>query len=417
MLYTEKKRTEKPMSQTGNRTKSLLIRRIIAIVLSAAAILGLFLPMLSLSREAKSALRRVKTEDSGSCRAFIEDLPAAVTRILKEGEADRKIINNVEDALSDLVNRVALPLYDVGADYSVTYLEVCRMAGLPAEAIAVLNAHEEELDDALREFGASDPVYEEQEQEIRDAVDALDPLRDLSKIASYVLYGLLGLTLLFGALSIVMALLNRTKTFHVLFCVFAFLLALLFVLAIVGPRLIVQEIEPLSFELEAEEFGEGLNKLAKAAFLSFTTLMPGIGLILLPLCALAACILYKRDRSYAGVLPKREKKAAPVQQPPRKRVAAPAPSAPVRKAVPVKETKAAYMPPVPAEESYWTCPACGQQNDAEANFCCNCGAKKPQPAPTPQPAARFCPVCGRELTSAHKFCPGCGTPVSQEEQA
>ena len=53
----------------------------------------------------------------------------------------------------------------------------------------------------------------------------------------------------------------------------------------------------------------------------------------------------------------------------------------------------------------WTCPQCGKA-DNTANFCGNCGTKKPEP----QPAADTwtCPQCGKADNTAN-FCGNCGT--------
>ena len=48
----------------------------------------------------------------------------------------------------------------------------------------------------------------------------------------------------------------------------------------------------------------------------------------------------------------------------------------------------------------WACPQCGQQNTA--NFCSNCGTKKPEAA-----SKWFCPQCGKE--NGGNFCSDCGT--------
>ncbi|SCW42960.1 Membrane protease subunit, stomatin/prohibitin family, contains C-terminal Zn-ribbon domain [Ruminococcaceae bacterium YRB3002] len=50
----------------------------------------------------------------------------------------------------------------------------------------------------------------------------------------------------------------------------------------------------------------------------------------------------------------------------------------------------------------WTCPQCGK-SDNTANFCGNCGTKKPEPA-----AAWVCPQCGKADNTAN-FCGNCGT--------
>ena len=394
------------MSANESKTKSLLIRRFIAVFISIAAVLCLFLPMLSISEDAQAAFRRAKTENSESNEAFIADLPGTVARLLKDEDVKKQHIRTVEDIASDLVYNVAMPLYRLGEDHRITLLEACQIVGLPAKAVDILDAHEDELDDCLKDFGESDPEYKEQEAEIRHALSNLGPVASFSRIGSYVLYGLAGATLLLGILSIITELLNRSKSTSVLFCVFAILLAALFILTIVGPRLMDAEIKPFRFDLEAEDVGEALTKLANAAVKAVTTLLPGIGLILLPLCAFVPCVLYKRDKSYDGVFPKRSRKAAASKKTERLK----------QKAMPPKKMPVA-VPPAPGK--FWTCSACGQQNGVDSRFCCACGAQKPQRKPAPAdslPVARYCPVCGRELSAHHLFCPGCGAKVQPKQE-
>ena len=58
----------------------------------------------------------------------------------------------------------------------------------------------------------------------------------------------------------------------------------------------------------------------------------------------------------------------------------------------------------PAVAGGWDCPACGHRG-ITSNFCPDCGAKKPAPAPAAD--AWDCPACGHKgITS--RFCPDCG---------
>lgn len=50
------------------------------------------------------------------------------------------------------------------------------------------------------------------------------------------------------------------------------------------------------------------------------------------------------------------------------------------------------------------CPTCG--NIITANFCMNCGTKKPE-----QPQERFCSNCGNKVDENAKFCMNCGTQL------
>jgi len=53
----------------------------------------------------------------------------------------------------------------------------------------------------------------------------------------------------------------------------------------------------------------------------------------------------------------------------------------------------------------WTCPQCGK-SDNTANFCGNCGTKKPEPKPAAD--TWTCPQCGKADNTAN-FCGNCGT--------
>ena len=67
---------------------------------------------------------------------------------------------------------------------------------------------------------------------------------------------------------------------------------------------------------------------------------------------------------------------------------------------------APQMQPQSAVQGGWTCPACGQANNADFNFCTKCGGKKPEPV---APATWFCPKCGQENNADFNFCTKCGT--------
>ena len=48
------------------------------------------------------------------------------------------------------------------------------------------------------------------------------------------------------------------------------------------------------------------------------------------------------------------------------------------------------------------CPKCGEEIEANAKFCENCGEKL---------EAKFCSNCGEKLKANAKFCSKCGTKV------
>ena len=77
---------------------------------------------------------------------------------------------------------------------------------------------------------------------------------------------------------------------------------------------------------------------------------------------------------------------------------------------------ALYLPigkrePVLAEgaPTAWKCPHCGAMRKASEKFCLQCGAKRPETAPTRAPAGWKCPGCGTMLRADQRCCLYCGT--------
>ena len=88
------------------------------------------------------------------------------------------------------------------------------------------------------------------------------------------------LVIALAAAAIVMMVLNRSKVFSILHAILSVL------------------------------YGGAFIALWVLALLNGSSmLLPGVGAFLLPILAIAACIVYKRDRSYTGAFPKRERKA------------------------------------------------------------------------------------------------------------
>src|SRR4051794_13268194 len=57
------------------------------------------------------------------------------------------------------------------------------------------------------------------------------------------------------------------------------------------------------------------------------------------------------------------------------------------------------------EDEAMSCPSCGHENPADANFCGQCGE--------PLPSERTCPECGRSNPAELRFCRGCGVALSE----
>ncbi|MBR5947522.1 MAG: zinc ribbon domain-containing protein [Clostridia bacterium] len=60
-------------------------------------------------------------------------------------------------------------------------------------------------------------------------------------------------------------------------------------------------------------------------------------------------------------------------------------------------------------EQLSACPKCGNNCNAAANFCPNCGEKLVKP--------RYCPDCGMLIDESANFCQNCGAPIPHAEAA
>ena len=176
----------------------------------------------------------------------------------------------------------------------------------------------------------------------------------------------------------------------------------------------------------------------------------GVSLFLMPIFALAACILYKRDKSYPGAFPKRTAPAyggcsdapraerpanngwadaAPSERPARPANngwadAAPSerPARPARPATnggwaDAMPSERPARPARPMTNGGWTDAAPSERpaaNDwAEPESAAETQILDERPAEEPQPVAQetvwYCKVCGTQNLPGAKFCPNCGT--------
>ncbi len=94
--------------------------------------------------------------------------------------------------------------------------------------------------------------------------------------------------------------------------------------------------------------------------------VPGASMFLIPMFALAACIVYKRTAT---------KKAAPANPQPVNNYAQPM-NGQWSQPQPVNN-QWSQPQPQQAETSLWTCPVCGAKNPTSAGFCASCGTKQP----------------------------------------
>ncbi len=158
--------------------------------------------------------------------------------------------------------------------------------------------------------------------------------------------------LIFGIGAMVLYFFNKTRALGVVFAVFAFLNALVVIIF-----------------LAVSKSKEG----------SITA--PGAMMFLMPMFALASCIVYQRSKP--------AKKGRLAAQPMNNQWTQPQ-----------ANNQWAQQP----AEAVWTCPVCGGKNPVTAGFCANCGTKQPA-----KQTDWFCPVCGSKNPVTAGFCANCGT--------
>ncbi len=145
-------------------------------------------------------------------------------------------------------------------------------------------------------------------------------------VGNVLFFGLLAC----GILAIILYSLNRTRAFGIIFAVLTLLADIFFIVVLI------------------------YMKHIKAPITA-----PGIGMFLMPLLAIAACIVYRRDRG--PVL-----SDAPTEQ----TVQPPHPFNP-------PSPPLAEMQQQNDEAAMWVCPVCGNSNPVSYGFCANCGTQKP----------------------------------------
>ena len=344
----------------GSRPAALLIRRFVAVVLTLLSVGALFWPSAialggTLRVETKEEIRNIEKElddyrddsDEGkyaraayylvldTIRGYQKTTDKDAKKAAKEAENIFRSITDINYMSEGVVYSMLSTVYGAIKDLGLSYEEI-------------------------REVISKLPYFASKAQEVwpQDA----EPYKGL---IDGVRYGAIGWNALFflmlalAAAAVVMMILNRSKVFSILYAIFAVLLGGAFIALWIF--LLVKGVH---------------------------VMMPGVAAFLLPILAIAACIVYKRDKSYRGVFPKRQKKPAPVPAPApevvnpgREERAFEDEQAFVHSYRPAAEPAAAYAP----VEAGWLCPVCGERVNETARFCTKCGTPKAAPAPEPAP--------------------------------
>ena len=368
------------------KQNALLIRRFAAILLTALAVLSMFLPMLGLNGEVRDMFRQIK-KDSGKSvkRVITEDLPGEYMNDLIPAD-DRYLYRDyyefMNERVQSIAKKVVVPAYEKIEDNSLTLMEMCSASGLPSKAVSILTKKINDLEEIMDGYVEDGSVSRVKADAFIDDFYKIKSFKTLADIAGVVPYVLFFIMLVCGVAAAVMYFLNRGKLFGVLFAVFAVLCALMLIGAIVVPKILLEDTSSVT-ESMSGSIKDIISKVLEVA----KGFVPGAGLIMMPVFALAAVIVYKRDKSYTGIFPKREKTRKPI----------------------VEDGPGSG----PIADAYgWVCPRCGFKNDNDSNFCCGCGASKAahvQPE-TAEPV-KYCSSCGAKQDPDAKFCLNCGTKI------
>jgi ribosomal protein L40E len=398
-----------------------ILRRFLAILLTGLAILSLFWPSVlavggTMRKDLKVAIEEMEDEIE-QYRAYYgandkeieKEIASEVSGYIlgycrmnaqNAGQAGNQEMSNFWNNAFSILNTLNhnVPV-SISTDLYTTIYRSVKNLGFSYEE--------------FREIIVQLPYFAEKAQ------DMIPQLRsDAEPYVTAIKYGNVGYNVLFflvialAAAAIVLMFMNRSKFWVILFTIFAVIFAGIFIALWIlmltnGVRLFI----------------------------------PGVSMFALPVLAIAACIVYKRDKRYKGIFPKREKKeietarvetpvqpafeayapvAAPVFTPVKEAEPVFAPAEPVKEEpvfapeepaaeepvfVPVApEAEEPVREAVEADEEGWICRECGERNDADAKFCTYCGTKKAE--------APVCPNCGAPVREGVKFCTLCGTKLN-----
>ena len=395
---------------------TLLVRRFIAIILTVLSVLTLFWPSMialfgTLRTEERLGIAEFEDElerrkiSSGSKKEreaisvqvysdLLIRLDTFRQEALLDGDKDAAdTLEGISDAITEYVKNGNSSVNETL--FLTLYRSVKNLGFSAAELRSILS---------IMPYYA-DTAHTLWTKEEREEFDSLIPLTHLAVIVYNVLFFLM---IALGAAAVVLMLLNRSKVMTVLYTIFAVLFSGCFIAA--GVFLFIN---------------------------NFHMLIPGLAAFMMPILAIAACIVYKRDKTYNGVFPKRQKpvkaaQPAPAYTPAPKYVPEPAPKfdpepAPkfVPEPAPVFEPAPKYVPE-PVEEPM-TAPLIAPDDEEPEGSALyvpdydeDPGEKtvvvprysEPMPEAKPVQKPKYCTNCGAPLAGGAHFCTRCGTKQS-----
>ncbi len=401
------------MKKGYNRT-AILVRRIIAIALMALSLGCLFWPpMIALKSEYKEKLQDNLPSDREAKDNLEEKIDDIFESLEKANSEFRYYTGSELPKLSitqSKANRDAMRIYRAVKDGGLSVFETRNAVSIAAayakKGESFLKQTENVFEREMNQSGAYSYYLYDYLEESLDGVKSMQEKYGVyftaARVASVAVNILFFGMIMSGVLAIVMMLLNQMN-FNPLHTVLAGLCVVAYAAVIlVGNSKLPEMNHSIPDDL----------------------LVPGAGLFLMPILSLAACIVYKSDRTkkstYQGAgqidraaQPWQSNLRYPEQQAPmRQRMtdewtcntcgtknsadAAFCMNCGGRKPVPQKPTGGAF--------EAWTCAHCGTENLADASFYENCGARKP----VQQPKAAFCAYCGKQIQPGKPFCPYCG---------
>lgn len=381
---------------------TLLVRRFIAIILTVLSVLTLFWPSMialfgTLRTEERLEIAEFEDElewrkiNSGSKKEreaisaqmynmLLDTLDAYRQDAIRDGNKDAaNTLEGVRNAITEYVENGKSSVNETL--FLTLYRSVRNLGFSAAELRSILS---------LMPYYA-DTAHTLWTKEEREGFESLIPLAHLAVIVYNVLFFLM---IVLGAAAVVLMLLNRSKVMTVLYTIFTVLFGGCFIAA--GVFLFIN---------------------------NFRMLIPGLAAFMMPILAIAACIVYKRDKTYNGVFPKRQKpvkaaQPAPAYTPAPKFVPEPTPKyvpepAPKYVPEPVEEPMTAPLSTPDDEEpegSALYVPDYDEDPDEKTVDVPRYSEPMPEAKPVQKP--KYCTNCGAPLEGGAHFCTRCGTKQS-----